>query len=266
MGAFTPTVRVASRARLRRIRGRRRARSPGPRSRTCRHGGVGRGRGDPAAEPGRAARPSCERLLAQLRPTHCDDATAAAPYADGVPAPAGTAAIVVTSGTTGDAQGRRAHARRHGGDGPRLLRRARRRTRRPLARVPPAAPRRQPRRPRARVRHRRAVDRARRLRHRSRRARRRGPRERRWCRVVPTTLRRLLDAGAPMHEYRRVIVGGAPCPPALRARAEAARRRVVDAYGMTETWGGWALDGVPIAGAERAARPPTARCSCAAPW
>ena len=49
--------------------------------------------------------------------------------------------------------------------------------------------------------------------------------------LVPTTLRRLLDAGAPLHEYRRVIVGGAPCPPALRARAEAAGVRVVDAYG-----------------------------------
>jgi len=68
--------------------------------------------------------------------------------------------------------------------------------------------------------------------------------------LVPTTLRRLLDAGAPLHEFRRVIVGGAPCPPALRARAEASGVTVVDAYGMTETWGGFALDGVPIAGAD----------------
>ena len=73
--------------------------------------------------------------------------------------------------------------------------------------------------------------------------------------VVPTTLRRLLDAGAPMHEYRRVIVGGAPCPEALRARAESLGVVVVDAYGMTETWGGWALDGIPIAGAEGAVAP-----------
>jgi o-succinylbenzoate---CoA ligase len=68
--------------------------------------------------------------------------------------------------------------------------------------------------------------------------------------VVPTVMRRLLDAGAPLHEYRRVIVGGAPCPPALRARAEAAGVGVVDAYGLSETWGGFALDGVPIDGAQ----------------
>jgi O-succinylbenzoic acid--CoA ligase len=68
--------------------------------------------------------------------------------------------------------------------------------------------------------------------------------------LVPTTLLRLLDAGAPVHEFRRVVVGGAPCPPALRARAEDAGVTVVDAYGLSETWGGFALDGVPIAGAE----------------
>jgi O-succinylbenzoic acid--CoA ligase len=68
--------------------------------------------------------------------------------------------------------------------------------------------------------------------------------------LVPTTLRRLLDASAPLHEFRRVIVGGAPCPPGLRARAEATGAVVVDAYGLSETWGGFALDRVPIAGAE----------------
>ncbi len=68
--------------------------------------------------------------------------------------------------------------------------------------------------------------------------------------LVPTTLRRLLDAGAPLHEYRCLVVGGAPCPPSLRARAEATGATVVDAYGLTETWGGFALDGRPNAGAE----------------
>ncbi len=68
--------------------------------------------------------------------------------------------------------------------------------------------------------------------------------------VVPTVMRRLLDAGAPLHEYRRVIVGGAPCPAALRARAEAGGVTVVDAYGLSETWGGFTLDGRPIEGAD----------------
>ena len=68
--------------------------------------------------------------------------------------------------------------------------------------------------------------------------------------VVPTVLARLLDAGAPLEDYRCVIVGGAPFPLALRERAEARGVRVADAYGMTETWGGWAIDGAPIAGVE----------------
>ncbi len=68
--------------------------------------------------------------------------------------------------------------------------------------------------------------------------------------LVPTAMRRLLDADAPLHEFRWVISGGAPCPPALRARAVGLGVRVVDAYGLSETWGGLALDGVPIEGAE----------------
>jgi o-succinylbenzoate---CoA ligase len=68
--------------------------------------------------------------------------------------------------------------------------------------------------------------------------------------LVPTALHRMLDAGAPLHEFRRVIVGGAPCPASLRSRAEAHGVRVVDAYGLSETWGGFALDGVPIPGTD----------------
>jgi O-succinylbenzoic acid--CoA ligase len=68
--------------------------------------------------------------------------------------------------------------------------------------------------------------------------------------VVPTMLGRLLEAGAPLHEYRRVVVGGAPLAPALRRRAETAGVPVVDAYGLSETWGGFVLDGHPIPGAE----------------
>jgi O-succinylbenzoic acid--CoA ligase len=68
--------------------------------------------------------------------------------------------------------------------------------------------------------------------------------------VVPTMLHRLLEAGAPIHEYRAIVVGGAPTPPSLRERAEAAGARVVDAYGLSETWGGVVLDGVALPGAE----------------
>src|SRR4030095_5423180 len=56
--------------------------------------------------------------------------------------------------------------------------------------------------------------------------------------VVPTMLGRLIDAGAPMHEYRRVVTGGAPLPVALRGRADDGKVAVVDAYGQSETWGG----------------------------
>ena len=67
--------------------------------------------------------------------------------------------------------------------------------------------------------------------------------------VVPTTLARLLDRDAPLRRYRRIVVGGAPLPPALRARAEAAGAPVVDAYGLSETGGGVVFDRRPIPGA-----------------
>ncbi len=68
--------------------------------------------------------------------------------------------------------------------------------------------------------------------------------------LVPTTLARLLDARAPVARYRVVIVGGAPLPPALRERSIAAGVQCIDTYGLTETWGGVLLDGVPVPGAE----------------
>ena len=168
----------------------------------------------------------------------------------GVPAPAGTAAIVVTSGTDGRAQGRRAHPDGHGGDGPRLLRRARRRARptagsracrcttspasaRWRARTSPAC-----RAPCTTASTSNASP-ARRV-TRARRSCRSCPRR---CGACSTRARRCTSSGV-------VIVGGAPCPPALRHRAEATGVGVVDAYGLSETWGGFALDGIPIAGAE----------------
>jgi o-succinylbenzoate---CoA ligase len=68
--------------------------------------------------------------------------------------------------------------------------------------------------------------------------------------VVPTMLHRLLEWRAPLDAYRRIVVGGAPMPPELRTRAEQAGAHVVDAYGLSETWGGIALDGVPVPGVE----------------
>jgi len=73
--------------------------------------------------------------------------------------------------------------------------------------------------------------------------------------LVPTMLKRLLDAGAPVSDYRVLLLGGAPTPAAVRARADATGARVVDAYGMSETWGGIVLDGVAIDGVETALAP-----------
>ncbi len=189
-----------------------------------------------------------ERLLARLRPTHVHDRDGRRPVADGIPVAAGTAAIVATSGTTGapkgveltragmEVMGRGYSAGLFAGPDDRWLACL------PLHHVAGLG-----------ILARAFVtgvpwtahdgfdlDRV-----------ARAPRAEGTTivSVVPTTLHRLLDARAPLHEFRRVVVGGAPCPPALRARAEAASVPVVDAYGQSETWGGWALDGRPIAGA-----------------
>ncbi|MFN2607346.1 MAG: class I adenylate-forming enzyme family protein [Acidimicrobiales bacterium] len=68
--------------------------------------------------------------------------------------------------------------------------------------------------------------------------------------LVPTTLRRCLDAGLDLGRFTAVLVGGAALDPALRIRAEEAGAPVVTTYGMTETWGGLVHDGHPLAGAE----------------
>jgi o-succinylbenzoate---CoA ligase len=75
---------------------------------------------------------------------------------------------------------------------------------------------------------------------------------RRCTSLVPTQLRRVLDAGgAPLDALRSftaVLVGGAALDPGLRARAEAAGVAVVATYGMSETAGGCVYDGVPLDG------------------
>jgi o-succinylbenzoate---CoA ligase len=65
--------------------------------------------------------------------------------------------------------------------------------------------------------------------------------------LVPTTLARLLDAG--LHDppaLRWALLGGAPLPPALIARAEAAGVHVAPTYGLTEACSQVATAGVPL--------------------
>lgn len=64
--------------------------------------------------------------------------------------------------------------------------------------------------------------------------------------VVPTVLARLVDAGADLAHFRVVLVGGGPVPSALVERARAAGAPVSTSYGMTETCGGFVVDGRPV--------------------
>lgn len=66
--------------------------------------------------------------------------------------------------------------------------------------------------------------------------------------LVPTQLRRLLDAGARLTALRTILLGGAAAPSGLLTRARAAGARVITTYGMSETSGGCVYDGVPLTG------------------
>jgi o-succinylbenzoate---CoA ligase len=68
--------------------------------------------------------------------------------------------------------------------------------------------------------------------------------------LVPTMLTRLLDAGAEVGRFRRVLLGGGPPPAALLARAAVDRVAVVTTYGLTETFGGVVHDGHPLPGVD----------------
>ena len=82
--------------------------------------------------------------------------------------------------------------------------------------------------------------------------------------LVPTQLHRVLaaaDDGAPsgldaLARCATVLLGGAATPPPLLARAQAAGVRVVRTYGMSETAGGCAYDGVPLRGVTVRLAPP----------
>ncbi|CAN5239923.1 o-succinylbenzoate--CoA ligase [soil metagenome] len=66
--------------------------------------------------------------------------------------------------------------------------------------------------------------------------------------LVPSMLLRLLDAGADLRRFRRILLGGAPAPRSLLQRAAASGATVVTSYGLTETCGGCVYDGRPLDG------------------
>ncbi len=75
--------------------------------------------------------------------------------------------------------------------------------------------------------------------------------DRRYTALVPTQLRRYLDAEPDaLRALDAVLVGGAATDPALLARARQAGVPVVTTYGTTETSGGCVYDGVPLDGVE----------------
>lgn len=74
--------------------------------------------------------------------------------------------------------------------------------------------------------------------------------DRRYTSLVPTQLRRLLDAdaGDALRRYDAVLLGGAAADALLLQDAAAAGVAVVTTYGMSETSGGCVYDGVPLDG------------------
>lgn len=66
--------------------------------------------------------------------------------------------------------------------------------------------------------------------------------------LVPTQLRRLLDGGVDLAQFRVILLGGGKPPPGLVERAQAAGANVVTTYGMSETCGGCVYDGKPLRG------------------
>ena len=68
--------------------------------------------------------------------------------------------------------------------------------------------------------------------------------------LVPTMLRRLLDAQVDLTRFRAILVGGSGLHTGLRERAERSGVRVVETYGLTESCGGVVYDGRPLDGTE----------------
>ncbi|RBY75041.1 AMP-dependent synthetase [Geodermatophilus sp. TF02-6] len=77
------------------------------------------------------------------------------------------------------------------------------------------------------------------------------PAGRRYTALVPTQLRRYLDAEpTALRAFAAVLVGGAAPDPGLLARAREEGVAVVTTYGTTETAGGCVYDGVPLDGVD----------------
>ncbi|QSI49763.1 AMP-binding protein [Thermobispora bispora] len=68
--------------------------------------------------------------------------------------------------------------------------------------------------------------------------------------LVPTQLRRMIDAGVDLGRFRTILLGGAAALPGLLDEARRAGARVVVTYGMSETAGGCVYDGLPLDGVE----------------
>ncbi|TDC63291.1 AMP-dependent synthetase [Actinomadura sp. GC306] len=66
--------------------------------------------------------------------------------------------------------------------------------------------------------------------------------------LVPTQLRRLLDAGTDLSRTGAIVLGGAAAAPGLLAEARARGARIHTTYGMSETCGGCVYDGTPLPG------------------
>ena len=66
--------------------------------------------------------------------------------------------------------------------------------------------------------------------------------------LVPTQLRRLLDAGTDLARFHAILVGGAALPADLAADAVAHDANVVTTYGLTESCGGVVYDGRALPG------------------
>jgi o-succinylbenzoate---CoA ligase len=64
--------------------------------------------------------------------------------------------------------------------------------------------------------------------------------------VVPTQLRRLLNAGDDLTAAKTILLGGAAATPGLLEAARAAGGRIFTTYGMSETGGGCVYDGMPL--------------------